>query len=47
MVIAILNLDDEGYTYETITIEYEQTPLRCVNCKIFGHDSEHCPVGSY
>ncbi|GJU05337.1 zinc knuckle CX2CX4HX4C containing protein [Tanacetum coccineum] len=43
MVIDISNLENEGYMYEIITIEYQWTPPRCANCKIFGHDSEHCP----
>ncbi|GJW90692.1 zinc knuckle CX2CX4HX4C containing protein [Tanacetum coccineum] len=43
MVIAISNLEGEGYIRENITIEYEWTPPRCANCRIFGHNSEHCP----
>ncbi|GJV05024.1 uncharacterized protein Tco_1338593 [Tanacetum coccineum] len=43
MVIAIPNLEDEGYTRETVTFEYEWLPLSCPNCQIFGHTNASCP----
>ncbi|GJS90844.1 hypothetical protein Tco_0773480 [Tanacetum coccineum] len=43
MVIAIPNLEDNGYTRETVTIEYEWKPPCCTQCKIFGHVIENCP----
>ncbi|GJR89610.1 uncharacterized protein Tco_0213621 [Tanacetum coccineum] len=43
LVIAIPNLEDEGYTRETIRIEYEWKPPRCDECKIFGHSCDSCP----
>lgn len=32
-----------GYSNETVTIEYEWTPLRCSQCYTFGHDNTCCP----
>nr|GEV89990.1 hypothetical protein [Tanacetum cinerariifolium] len=43
MVIAIPNLEDNGYARETVTIEYEWKPPCCTQCKIFGHVIENCP----
>nr|GEZ50859.1 hypothetical protein [Tanacetum cinerariifolium] len=43
MVIVIPNLEDNGYTRETVTIEYEWKPPCCTQCKIFGHVIENCP----
>nr|GEX55639.1 NB-ARC domains-containing protein [Tanacetum cinerariifolium] len=33
----------DGFTKETIRIEYEWRPPRCDMCKIFGHVHDHCP----
>ncbi|GJV76487.1 putative reverse transcriptase domain, reverse transcriptase zinc-binding domain protein [Tanacetum coccineum] len=43
LVVAIPNLEGEEYTYETVSIEYEWTPLRCHVCKVFGHSHDQCP----
>nr|GEW59627.1 hypothetical protein [Tanacetum cinerariifolium] len=36
-VMVVLNLEGNGYTKETIHIEYEWEPPRCSTCLIFGH----------
>nr|GEV56197.1 zinc knuckle CX2CX4HX4C [Tanacetum cinerariifolium] len=33
----------DGFTKETICVEYEWRPPRCDICKIFGHVHDHCP----
>ncbi|GKD40079.1 RNA-directed DNA polymerase, eukaryota, reverse transcriptase zinc-binding domain protein, partial [Tanacetum coccineum] len=42
MVMAVLNLEGNDYTKETIRIEYKWEPLRCSPCLIFGHSSVDC-----
>ncbi|GJZ54521.1 hypothetical protein Tco_0609406 [Tanacetum coccineum] len=37
LVMAIPDLEGNGYTKETIGIEYEWEPPRCSTCLIFGH----------
>lgn len=44
MVIALPNLEDDGFTRETGTSEYEWYPPRCSKCKIFGHSFEGFPL---
>nr|XP_043630019.1 uncharacterized protein LOC122601316 [Erigeron canadensis] len=41
--IAIPTLEGEGYTKETMKVEYEWKPPRCKNCSVFGHDDLTCP----
>lgn len=44
LVVAVPRLEDEGYSKETITVEYEWRPPRCDKCKIFDHITEKCPL---
>ncbi|GJT49873.1 putative reverse transcriptase domain-containing protein [Tanacetum coccineum] len=41
--MCIPDLDEPGYTKDTIRVEYEWKPPRCPTCNIFGHTSETCP----
>nr|GFB66087.1 zinc knuckle CX2CX4HX4C [Tanacetum cinerariifolium] len=43
VTIGIPSLTEDGFTKETIRIEYELRPSRCDICKIFGHVHDHCP----
>ncbi|XP_022015019.1 uncharacterized protein LOC110914537 [Helianthus annuus] len=43
IVVAIPNLDDDGFIMEKVTVEYEWKPHRCATCCIFGHNDQHCP----
>ncbi|GJZ58423.1 uncharacterized mitochondrial protein-like protein, partial [Tanacetum coccineum] len=43
MAIPIDDDDGTGYTSEVICVEYEWTSPHCLECKIFGHNSEKCP----
>ncbi|GJT86006.1 zinc knuckle CX2CX4HX4C containing protein [Tanacetum coccineum] len=43
VTIGIPSLTRDGFTKETIRVEYEWRPLRCDICKIFGHVHDHCP----
>ncbi|GJT11410.1 zinc knuckle CX2CX4HX4C containing protein, partial [Tanacetum coccineum] len=43
VTIGILSLSGDGFTIETIRVEYEWRPARCDICKIFGHVHDHCP----
>ncbi|XP_022015024.1 uncharacterized protein LOC110914542 [Helianthus annuus] len=43
VVIAVLELEGEGFVKEKVYVEYEWCPHRCANCKIFGHDDNTCP----
>ncbi|GKD39484.1 zinc finger, CCHC-type containing protein [Tanacetum coccineum] len=43
LVVAIPLLEEEGYTKETIRVEYEWLPPRCTACKTFGHMTDQCP----
>ncbi|GJY29705.1 zinc knuckle CX2CX4HX4C containing protein [Tanacetum coccineum] len=40
---GILSLTGDGFTKETIRVEYEWRPPRCDICKIFGHVHDQCP----
>nr|XP_043639249.1 uncharacterized protein LOC122610319 [Erigeron canadensis] len=44
VVVAVPSLNDDGYSMETVKIEYEWKPPRCNDCKIFGHVREQCPM---
>ncbi|GKD09923.1 chalcone--flavonone isomerase [Tanacetum coccineum] len=46
LVMAISNLEGNGYTKETIYIEYEWEPPRCSTCLIFGYSPIDCPKAS-
>nr|GEW63147.1 zinc knuckle CX2CX4HX4C [Tanacetum cinerariifolium] len=39
---VVFNIDD-GFTKETIRVEYEWRPPRCDICNIFGHVHDYCP----
>nr|GEW02866.1 hypothetical protein [Tanacetum cinerariifolium] len=41
--IGIPLLTGDGFTKETIRVEYEWRPPKCDICKIFGHAHDHCP----
>ncbi|GJU52685.1 zinc knuckle CX2CX4HX4C containing protein [Tanacetum coccineum] len=43
VTIGIPYFYGDGFTKETIRVEYEWRPPRCDICKIFGHVHEHCP----
>ncbi|GJV52167.1 reverse transcriptase domain-containing protein [Tanacetum coccineum] len=43
MAIPIDDVDGSGYISEVIRVEYEWTPPHCLDCKLFGHNSEKCP----
>ncbi|GKD43587.1 hypothetical protein Tco_1268232 [Tanacetum coccineum] len=43
MAIPIDDDDGTGYTSKVICVEYEWTPPHCLECKLFGHNSEKCP----
>ncbi|GJU38138.1 hypothetical protein Tco_1186492 [Tanacetum coccineum] len=43
ITIGIPSLTVEGFTKETIRVEYEWRPPRCDTCKIFGHTIDGCP----
>nr|GEX96367.1 zinc knuckle CX2CX4HX4C [Tanacetum cinerariifolium] len=43
VTISIPSLTGDGFTKETIHVEYEWRPPRCDICKIFGHVHDHCP----
>ncbi|GKE11507.1 hypothetical protein Tco_1415058 [Tanacetum coccineum] len=43
VTIGIPSLTREGFTKETIRVEYELRPPRCDRCKRFGHVHKHCP----
>ncbi|GJR88943.1 hypothetical protein Tco_0212954 [Tanacetum coccineum] len=41
MVVPVLN--GEGHSKEIMVVEYVWQPPRCVECLMFGHDSNGCP----
>lgn len=43
LVLAVPKLVGEGYTKETIRIEYEWEPPRCGTCLLYGHLNDDCP----
>ncbi|GJS46677.1 zinc knuckle CX2CX4HX4C containing protein [Tanacetum coccineum] len=43
VTIGILSLSGDGFTKETICVEYEWRLPRCDICKIFGHVHDYCP----
>ncbi|GKF12239.1 hypothetical protein Tco_0050165, partial [Tanacetum coccineum] len=43
VTIGIPSLTGDGFTKETIHVEYEWRPPRCDICKIFGHVHDHYP----
>ncbi|GJR81336.1 hypothetical protein Tco_0152121 [Tanacetum coccineum] len=43
LVMDVPNLEENGYTKETIRIEYEWEHPRCRKCLIFGHSPIDCP----
>ncbi|GKC37614.1 zinc knuckle CX2CX4HX4C containing protein [Tanacetum coccineum] len=43
IVIAIPLSNGKGHTLATIEIEYEWTPPRCNECKVFDHGDDACP----
>ncbi|GJV09342.1 zinc knuckle CX2CX4HX4C containing protein [Tanacetum coccineum] len=43
VTIGIPSLSRDGFTKETIRVEYEWRPPRCDICNIFGHVHDHCP----
>ncbi|GKG34031.1 hypothetical protein Tco_0434190, partial [Tanacetum coccineum] len=44
VTIGIFSLTGDGFTKETIRIEYEWRPPRCDICKKFGHVHDYCPI---
>lgn len=42
ITVGIPSLNGDGFTKESIRVEYEWRPPRCASCKIFGHIYEHC-----
>ena len=43
VTIGVPSLIGDGFTKDTIRVEYEWRPPRCTLCKIFGHIHDHCP----
>ncbi|GJV69850.1 zinc knuckle CX2CX4HX4C containing protein [Tanacetum coccineum] len=43
VVVAVPFLDDTGYSFETVDVEYEWKPPRCDTCNIFDHVDSDCP----
>ncbi|XP_021979851.1 uncharacterized protein LOC110875970 [Helianthus annuus] len=43
IVIAVPELEGEGFINVKMVVEYEWNPYRCDHCKVFGHDDESCP----
>ena len=43
ITVGVPSLIGDGFTKETIRVEYEWRPPRCTSCKIFGHTQDHCP----
>nr|GEW13295.1 zinc knuckle CX2CX4HX4C [Tanacetum cinerariifolium] len=43
VTVGVPSLTGEGFTKETIRVEYEWRPPRCDICKIFGHVHDQCP----
>ncbi|GKD34002.1 retrotransposon protein, putative, ty1-copia subclass [Tanacetum coccineum] len=43
IVVAMSNLNGEGFYTCTVRVEYKWKPHRCVCCKIFGHIQVECP----
>ncbi|GJW13347.1 zinc knuckle CX2CX4HX4C containing protein [Tanacetum coccineum] len=43
LLLLVFPLTRDGFTKETIRVEYEWRPPRCDICKIFGHVHDHCP----
>nr|GEY73841.1 hypothetical protein [Tanacetum cinerariifolium] len=43
VIMAIPDEEGDGYIKEVVRVEYEWNPLRCVDCKSFGHDTTLCP----
>nr|GEW86319.1 zinc knuckle CX2CX4HX4C [Tanacetum cinerariifolium] len=41
--IGISSLSRDGFTKDTICVDYEWRLPRCDICKIFGHVHDHCP----
>ncbi|GJY89823.1 zinc knuckle CX2CX4HX4C containing protein, partial [Tanacetum coccineum] len=42
VTVSIPSLTGNGFTKETIHVEYEWRPPKCDICKIFGHVHDHC-----
>ncbi|GJU95194.1 hypothetical protein Tco_1319950 [Tanacetum coccineum] len=42
LIMVVPNLDELGYTKETIRVEYEWEPPRFSTCLIFGHSVDDC-----
>ncbi|XP_022015018.1 uncharacterized protein LOC110914536 [Helianthus annuus] len=43
IVIAVPELEGEGFSKVILSVEYEWSPLRCAHCKVFGHSDDSCP----
>ncbi|GKC04441.1 hypothetical protein Tco_0996051, partial [Tanacetum coccineum] len=43
LVVTISFNDGPEHTMETIDVEYEWQPSRCVTCKTFGRNNDQCP----
>ncbi|GKB00943.1 reverse transcriptase domain-containing protein [Tanacetum coccineum] len=42
IVVAMPKITGEGHYICNVRVEYEWKPLRCANCKVFGHIHEEC-----
>ncbi|GJV28501.1 hypothetical protein Tco_1384949 [Tanacetum coccineum] len=43
VTMAVPLLNGEGHIKERMVVEYEWLPARCMDCLVFGHDSNGCP----
>ncbi|XP_021996210.1 uncharacterized protein LOC110893407 [Helianthus annuus] len=43
ITMAIPDMEGDGFSKETMSVEYEWYPLRCAHCSVFGHSDDTCP----
>ena len=43
LIVGIPNMVGDGFSKQVIQIEYQWKPPSCTTCKVFNHESDHCP----
>ncbi|XP_035841341.1 uncharacterized protein LOC118488213 [Helianthus annuus] len=43
LVIAVPELEGDGFVKEKMFVEYEWSPYRCSHCRVFGYSDDTCP----
>ncbi|GJU43505.1 hypothetical protein Tco_1200771 [Tanacetum coccineum] len=43
VIMAVPIVKGEGHIIERMAVDYEWTPPRCMDCKVFGHLTQECP----